>query len=123
MKALMSYCGLRCDTCPIHLVSLEADASRQEAMRKNIAEQCAMIYGMTLQPEDITGCDGCRATTGKIFSGCGQCGIRPCASARNIESCASCPDYACTTLEAHFSLDPEARARLEKIRQGKPLDL
>jgi len=121
METLIAYCGLRCDTCPIHLATHEQDMSQQQTMRKSIAEQCSKIYGMNLQPEDITDCDGCRANTGRIFSGCLNCEIRKCASEKNIDSCAFCNNYACEILEKHFLLDPSAKIRLEEIRQRKEI--
>ncbi|HPR32508.1 MAG TPA: DUF3795 domain-containing protein [Prolixibacteraceae bacterium] len=117
METLTAYCGLRCDTCPIHLVTLEQDVSQQQNMRESIAEQCSKLYGMNLQPEDISDCDGCRTDTGRIFSGCLNCEIRKCASKKNIDCCAFCNDYACETLEKHFSLDQSAKIRLDEIRQ------
>lgn len=121
MKTLIAYCGLRCDTCPIHSATLEQDVSQQQTMRKSIAELCAKIYGMNLQPEDITDCDGCRANTGRIFSGCLNCEIRKCASEKNIDSCAFCNNYACEILEKHFLLDSSAKIRLEEIRQHEEI--
>ena len=116
MEPMIAYCGLRCDSCPIHLATLEQDKSRQQTMRKSIAEQCSKNYHMNLDPEEVTDCDGCRANTGKLFSGCLNCEIRKCAIERKIESCAYCFDYACELLKKHFSLDPSAKTRLEKIR-------
>lgn len=118
METFIAYCGLRCDTCPIHLMTLEQDVSLQQTKRASIAELCSKVYGMKMQPGDITDCDGCRAGTGRIFSGCLQCEIRKCASKKNIDSCAFCDDYACKTLKKHFSLDPTAKTRLEEIRQN-----
>jgi hypothetical protein len=73
-------------------------------MRESIAEQCSKVYGMNLQPEDITHCDGCRVDTGRLFSGCFNCEVRKCASLKNIESCAYCSYY------------PGSQIRLEEIR-------
>ncbi|MDP4292288.1 MAG: DUF3795 domain-containing protein [Bacteroidota bacterium] len=117
METTMAYCGLICESCPIHLATLEQDKSLQETMRISIAEQCFTFYGMNMRPEDITDCDGCKAPSGKLFSGCLSCGIRSCARQRNIENCAYCNDYFCERLSDHFLLDPEAQTRLEEIRQ------
>jgi hypothetical protein len=118
MDTMIAYCGLTCDTCPIHLATLEQDLSVQKTMRESIAEQCSKYYGIKQQAEDISDCDGCRAGTGRLFSGCYKCELRKCAIQKNIESCAYCSDYACDKLEKHFSLDPGAQARLEQIRQA-----
>jgi hypothetical protein len=34
-----------------------------------------------------------------------------------MENCAHCPDYACAKLEGVFGFAPEAKAKLEEIRQ------
>jgi len=118
METLIAYCGLSCDRCPIHLATLEKDKSQQRFMRESIAEQCRKSYGMNLDPDDITACDGCSARYGRLFSGCLNCLIRQCAIRKNIESCAICYEYICEHLETHFSSDPEARDRLEEIRRS-----
>ena len=112
----IAYCGLVCDTCQIHLAIFEQDKALQQKMRSEIAQQCNKLYGTTLQAGDINDCDGCRADSGRLFSGCLNCGIRKCAMVRSIENCAFCNDYVCDILEKHFLLDPEARKRLDKIR-------
>lgn len=117
METGMAYCGLLCDSCSIHLATLEQDESRQRAMRKAIAGQIREHYGMDVQPEDITDCDGCRADTGRIYSGCVNCEIKKCARQKHLESCAFCSDFACDRLKDLFTLDPDALSRLEEIRR------
>jgi len=119
MNNMIAYCGLTCDSCPIHLATLEQDNSRQYAMRISIVQLCSEKYGMNLQPEDITDCDGCRANTGRLFSGSWNCEIRKCASRRNLESCAYCPEYTCDILNEFLRREPDAQARLERIRNAK----
>jgi len=114
---MIAYCGLICDTCPIHLATLEQDDSRKQLMRISIAEQCSKIYGLNMQPEDVTDCDGCKAETGRLFSGCMNCEIRNCVKNRNLDGCAFCEAYACEKLGKHFDADPEAKRRLDKIRE------
>ena len=121
MESMIAYCGLTCDSCPIHLSTLEVDKARQLTMRESIAEQCSELYGMILKPEDITDCDGCRADTGRLFSGCLNCEIRKCANQKKIESCAHCTDYACARLNEHFLLDSNAQTRLEEIRHANKI--
>lgn len=115
---MIAFCGLTCDTCPIHLATLETDKFRQQTMRESIAELCTKQYRMNLQSEDITDCDGCRAGTGRLFSGCLSCRIRKCASRKNILNCAFCSDYACEILTEHFLHEPDAQSQLEKIRHS-----
>ncbi len=113
---MTAYCGLNCETCPIHLATLEQDKARQKTMRVSIAKLCAEQYGMNLRPEEITDCDGCRADMGRLFSGCLKCEIRKCASGKNLQTCAHCTEYACDKLKDIFRLDPGAQTRLEEIR-------
>ena len=112
---MIAYCGLLCDSCPIHLATIEEDKLLQRKMRASIAEQCFREYGMELEPEDITDCDGCSANTGRLFSGCLSCEIRKCAVGKNVESCAYCNDYICKKLKEHFLQDPDAQRRLEEL--------
>ncbi len=85
-------------------------------MRVEIAKLCSEKYGMNLRLSDITDCDGCHLTAGRLFSGCAKCEIRKCAIERRLDSCAFCDEYACDRLETFFSSEPDARARLEALR-------
>jgi hypothetical protein len=114
-ESQIAYCGLDCSACPIHVATLEPDAGKQHAMRVDIAKECFLHYGLKVQPEDVNDCDGCLANTGRLFSSCRDCGIRKCASAKKLENCAFCSEYACTKLEEMFRSDPEAKSRLDKI--------
>jgi hypothetical protein len=114
---MIAYCGLDCQTCPIHLATLEPDDSKRKAMRVSIAHQCLEHYGINLSPEDVSDCDGCRSGTGRLFSGCARCEIRSCAINRNLESCAFCDDYGCEKLRHHFETDPTAEMRLKELRK------
>jgi len=118
MNTMTAYCGLACDTCPIHLATLESDSSKRQTMRAAIAQTCREQYGMNLQLQDITDCDGCRSETGRLFPGCTSCEIRNCATGRELTSCAFCSDYVCEKLLKHFETDPSAQARLEKLRSA-----
>ena len=112
---MIAYCGLACNTCLIHLATLELDHLKQQSMRASIAQTCVKQYGMNLHVRDITDCDGCR-TGERLFSGCANCEIRKCAMERGFESCAFCHDYACEKLRKHFEADPTARTRLNALR-------
>jgi hypothetical protein len=113
----MAYCGLICGGCPIYQASREENADRQRQMRIEIARKINEIYQSQYKPEDVTDCDGCKAETGRLFTGCQKCEIRACAQKRKLESCGTCDDYACDRLEKMFQTDPEARTRLEGIRK------
>jgi hypothetical protein len=116
METINSYCGIACDSCPIHLATLEQDKVLQYSMRISIANQISAIYKKNLKPEDITDCDGCLADTGRIFSECRDCEVRKCASTKKIDNCAHCSNYACSILQNHFLQEPAAENRLEEIR-------
>lgn len=118
---MIAYCGLVCDTCPIHLATMEKDKFRQKEMRISIAKECSAQYGMNLKPEDINDCDGCRANTGRLFHGCWNCEIRKCAMTKELENCAYCDDYACQALRNLFIHDPGAQTRLDEIRVANDL--
>jgi len=116
MDTKIAYCGLICDSCPIHLATLECDIASKTQMRKDISVQLAKIYGTTPKPEIISDCDGCKIINGSLFTGCIDCQIRECARLKEIENCAFCSDFACEKLENHFTYDPASRTRLEEIR-------
>ncbi len=115
MTLPLAYCGLVCDTCPIHLATVESDPEKRRQMRTDIARHCTENYAMKMLPEDVTECDGCRSG-GRLFSGCSGCEIRSCAAGRNLESCALCTDYGCGRLQKLFAQDPDAWVRLEQLR-------
>jgi len=119
MNAMIAYCGLACESCPIHLATIEIDELKKRQMRVTIARLCRERYGMNLQPEDVADCDGCRSESGRLFSTCRTCGIRACARERSLDSCAYCPDYACDKLQKLFVDDPTAQTRLEVFRSTK----
>jgi hypothetical protein len=117
MNSMIAFCGLACDSCPIHLATLEKDIVKQKQMRKDIADQLAKIYRTTSKPEIISDCDGCKIKNGRLFTGCIDYEIRKCAKNKNLENCAYCFDFPCEKLEKHYTFDPASRDRLEVIRK------
>lgn len=113
---MLAYCGLECDTCPIHLATLEQEPARKRELKESIAEESFRVYGVAILPEDINDCDGCRAA-GRLFTGCHECGIRNCAEQKGIQNCAFCGDYACEMVKDLFNHDPGAEIRLNSIRE------
>ena len=118
MNEMIAYCGLTCHSCPILLATREKNEEKRNKMRTEIARICKEQYGMEYKPEDITDCDGCKTEGGRLFSGCKKCDIRKCARQKNVENCAHCSEYACETLEKFFTMDPDAKARLDVIRSA-----
>jgi hypothetical protein len=111
-----SYCGLPCETCPLHLLALETDPGERERKREDIARLFRGEYALEPRPGEDLACDGCASDTGRLFSGCAGCGIRACARERAVENCARCGENVCGKLGEQFDRYPKARARLEAIR-------
>ena len=116
MEPILAYCGLDCETCPIHLATIEKDKNIQFEMRKSIAKKCSEVYNIEMLPEEITDCDGCKANTGRFFNGCNECSIQKCAITKTFESCGLCDVFPCEILEQHFLYDPSSKTRLEEVR-------
>ena len=75
----------------------EEDENKRYEMRAEIAQQIESIYGHKCKPEDVDDYDGCKATTGSLFST--SCKIIECARQKALENCSSCDDYPCEELE------------------------
>jgi len=116
MEEILAYCGLICQGCPIYWATREQNAKKKHEMRAEIARQINDIYKEKLKAEDVTDCDGCKAETGRLFSGCKKCQIRKCAKDKDIENCAYCDEYSCQKFEKFFVTYPEAKSRLDVIR-------
>ncbi|MBN1893424.1 DUF3795 domain-containing protein [bacterium] len=117
METSIAYCGLSCRTCPIHIATLEENPENQSRMRIEIALLCREKYGMNLSEEEITDCDGCMTDGERLFPACRNCPIRTCARRKNLETCASCREYACGKLMRFFDTEPDAKARLDGLRK------
>ena len=118
MNTKIAFCGLACDSCPIFLSTKETDIIKKHAIKESVAQQLFEHYKIVLQPEDINDCFGCQANESKMFNGCTNCEIRVCALGRKADSCALCGDYPCDILTEHFLKYPNAKTRLEEIRNG-----
>ncbi len=112
MSKMIAFCGLDCGACPGYIATKNDD---NEA-RAKIAEQWSNEFKSEFKIEDIN-CDGCTDMAGRHIGYCAQCAIRKCASAKGVENCAYCPDYACETAEGFFKMAPQAKANLEEIRK------
>jgi hypothetical protein len=112
MKSMIAYCGLVCTDCSAYIATQKND---MEGL-KEIAARWGEELNLALAWEDCR-CDGCRAVTGRQIAYCRECQVRACAISRGMENCAHCPDYTCAKLEGVFGFAPEAKAKLEEIRQ------
>ena len=112
MEKMIAYCGLVCTECPAYLATQKDDA---DALEK-VARQWSKQFDVSLQAEDCY-CDGCQATTDRLFGYCHKCKIRACGLKTEVTNCAHCGEYACEELEGFFKMAPEAKTTLEKVRR------
>lgn len=118
MSEMIAYCGLNCFRCSIYRVAREKDDSKTAETKAEIVQLIKSLYGQEYKPEDIAGCDGCRAEGGMRFPGCRTCEIRKCAEKTAVETCAHCDRYPCEKLGKLFATDPGARTQLDEIRDA-----
>ena len=118
MTEMVAYCGLSCQTCPIHLATSQKNKKDQARMRAEIVKQCQEHYWTKYKLEDITDCDGCKTEGERLFSASRNCLIRKCARGKKLENCASCAEYACEKLTVFFKTETTARKRLDAIRDS-----
>ena len=118
MKELIAYCGLPCHSCPILLATQEPDPGKKHELRVQIAWQIEQRYGIRLRADQITDCDGCSTEGGRLYAGCKDCLIRPCAKERGVKTCAHCNDYPCEKVKAFFAKEPEAKKHLDALRNN-----
>ena len=91
---LKAPCGLNCALCDIY----EATQADDDALRQQIADKWTKLFGYPFQVSDIN-CDGCLGG-GRMGIYCRDlCEIKPCAMAKGLVDCASCPDYVCDKLQ------------------------
>ena len=115
---LLACCGMKCDGCQIYLATRETDKEKQAKMRVQIAEFISEEYGISIKPKDVTDCDGCKTSTGRLYSGCRKCEIRKCAQEKECLTCAHCIEYPCDKLQKFFVADPTAKSHLGDIRSS-----
>jgi len=115
---LLAYCGLKCGGCPIYLATRETNKEKQAKMRIQIAESISEKYGISIKPKDVTDCDGCGASTGRLYSGCSHCEIRVCAQEKDCLTCAHCIEYPCDKLQKFLDMYSISKSHLEDIRSG-----
>lgn len=82
-RNMLAYCGLYCLQCSFKAAYEENDLSHLESLPPRLAP---------VEPVDLAqyNCECCKG-----HSICGPCKIRPCASAKNIDSCADCESFPC----------------------------
>ncbi|MBN2379956.1 DUF3795 domain-containing protein [candidate division WOR-3 bacterium] len=112
MNKIIAFCGLECSACPGYIATKNDD----DEARAKIAVEWSKAYNADIKPEYVN-CDGC-TMEGRHIGYCDECGVRKCASARDVENCAHCENYPCEVLEAFLKMAPRAKANLEEIRKN-----
>jgi hypothetical protein len=113
MVKILAYCGLDCGECEAYIATQKNDRAALDEVAKKWAAQ----YGGQEMGGDVCICDGCSSGKRVSTAHAVKCGIRLCASARGVVTCAHCPDYGCATLQQFFAFAPVIKDRLDAIRK------
>jgi hypothetical protein len=111
---MIAFCGIICSECPAFLATQKDDDNE----RKLVADKWSKEYNSNIKMEDIN-CEGCIATTPRIFNYCKVCPIRKCGMERKIKNCAYCEDYSCEKLsQFHERTQPSLKRTLDEIKSS-----
>jgi hypothetical protein len=113
MPKLISFCGLLCSDCAAYLATQTDDDKK----RAEVAQMWSRQYGVNLKPQDIN-CDGCVSDSARHIGHCSVCEIRKCGKQKKLTNCGYCDAYPCEKLSAFFSLVPDAKSRLDEIKNS-----
>lgn len=105
-KTMLAYCGIYCGQCSFKTAYDEQDTKHLACIPYTFVQKDLSEYN----------CGGCR---GDCI--CGPCKIKPCASAKQIDSCADCGEFPCARISA-FANDgiphhADAMKNLQSIRE------
>ncbi len=110
MEIIIGSCGLVCSECSAYLAYINDD----DDLRQKTSAEWSKMYGAEIPPEAIN-CTGCRLEGVKI-SHCAECPVRLCAIEKEVDTCADCELYSCSTLDKFVEYIPQARQKLEELR-------
>ncbi len=110
---MIACCGIICTECPA-FIATQKDDPREKT---KVAQLWSKEFKADIKPEDIN-CDGCKSTSGQLFSHCNVCKIRSCAENKSIANCAYCKDFACRQLKFILDAVPNAKTTLGEIRKN-----
>jgi hypothetical protein len=108
---MIAFCGLDCAGCPALFASKRLSMDE----RQKVADQWSKEYNAAIEAADVD-CVGCTAREGVHVGHCSVCEMRLCGLAKGLSTCAACPEFACSKLEAFFKAVPVARANLMELR-------
>lgn len=110
---LLAPCGLDCSNCDAYMATQSGDPALLDA----VGEKWRAEYKLPSLPASALACDGCTAEGKRLSVYCSECTIRACALGRAVLTCAHCPEYSCTKLEAFLAQAPIAQKNLEDVRR------
>jgi len=114
MQEMVAYCGLVCNGCPAY----EATQKNDNNARAKVAQEWSRQFRHNFKAEDIN-CSGCLVVGDVQFGYCSMCDIRKCGSDRKVPDCAYCVEYPCDRLSDFLAKVPDAKAKLDAIRNRK----
>jgi hypothetical protein len=85
-EKILARCGYRCDLC--------AARSDDPTVRQKLVDGWRKYYGHTQYTVENVKCGGCSAEKRADMT----CGVRPCAIAKGLETCAECKECPCKKL-------------------------
>jgi hypothetical protein len=112
-EQLIGACGLTCSECDAYLATQAGDTTAVE----RIAAAWAAQFQAPISATHVW-CDGCMTGGERHCAHCAECEVRACVRKNGLTTCAACPDYGCSTLEAFltFAAESGARETLEALR-------
>jgi hypothetical protein len=113
MKKMIGFCGLVCTECKGYLATQKNDDNE----RRKVAELWSKMYNHDFKPQDVN-CDGCVSEGKRLIGHCNVCEIRKCGQEKKIKNCAYCDEYACEKLNQFFTMAPDTKTTLDKIRNS-----
>ena len=114
MQEIVAYCGIVCTECRAY----KATKNNDNKARAKVAEEWSKQYQHPFTPEDIN-CSGCLGVGDVQIGYCSVCEIRKCGAERKVLNCAYCVEYPCDKLSDFHARVPDAKAKLEAIRNTK----
>jgi hypothetical protein len=113
MDELIGICGLACSECSAYIATMTDDKD----LRIETAETWTKMFNANIKPAQIN-CEGCTSDGDTHFTYCKVCEIRSCGVQRGVENCALCDAYICEKLDKFFQMAPDAKTRLDKVKQA-----
>ncbi len=107
----IAYCGLNCASCPVRAATLAGDDALLDKLAAEYSAEDQAIEGRALA------CQGCH--TDFVSEAMGTaCGIRVCASKKDIPHCGHCAEYPCAVIDEYLGPEHPGRATLDEYAGG-----